>query len=501
MLRRMLTCGLVIAGLASPQQPITFRYFYDDTGQLIKVVDSTGVVIEYVYDAVGNMLEVKRSTVAPAGLSIFSFTPAQGGPLTTVTVYGQGFSPTPALNTVRIGGVAATVVSATPTVLVIIVPAGAPAGPVSVTVGGVTATSSTAFGVQPVPVITSVSQKYLTAGNSVSGFQVNGVNLSGASFAFVPAYVPALLTTESVSISPLGTSASMTVNVSPSAFGTFTIVATNSFGSSTAFPSSANSVGIITTPNADSDGDGLADGLEGLIGTDPFNPDTDGDGFGDGVEVVAGSDPLNPASTPLTGSRSGDVTSQPFSASNFFVPLRTVAVDGPPVSVFNPPQVQQLTLAVESVPFSVSNALVLTSQAPAATGRSVTGQRPSGVPGSPQVPRGRPSPGPTAPWVDSDGDGLSDIEELLLGTNAFDPDSDHDGLTDFEEVRLYFTEPLNRDTDGDGFGDREEVLAGSDPNDRESVPIMVVARGPQAKSQGQGVKHVVADDKATGRKK
>ena len=44
---------------------------------------------------------------------------------------------------------------------------------------------------------------------------------------------------------------------------------------------------------ADTDGDGLADGVEDHYGTDTNNPDTDGDGLSDYVEVVVlGSDPL-----------------------------------------------------------------------------------------------------------------------------------------------------------------------------------------------------------------
>lgn len=45
----------------------------------------------------------------------------------------------------------------------------------------------------------------------------------------------------------------------------------------------------------DSDGDGLTDAEESLLGTDPFNSDTDSDGYGDGVEVEAGYDPLKPS--------------------------------------------------------------------------------------------------------------------------------------------------------------------------------------------------------------
>lgn len=66
--------------------------------------------------------------------------------------------------------------------------------------------------------------------------------------------------------------------------------------------------------------------------------------------------------------------------------------------------------------------------------------------------------------IDSDGDGLTDKEELALGTNPFNPDTDGDGLTDGEEVhgvtmngKLIKTNPLNPDTDGDGLTDGAEV--------------------------------------------
>ncbi len=58
---------------------------------------------------------------------------------------------------------------------------------------------------------------------------------------------------------------------------------------------------------------------------------------------------------------------------------------------------------------------------------------------------------------DSDGDGLTDAEELILGTDPHNPDTDGDGLTDGEEVKIYKTDPLNPDTDYDGLTDGEEV--------------------------------------------
>jgi hypothetical protein len=44
----------------------------------------------------------------------------------------------------------------------------------------------------------------------------------------------------------------------------------------------------------DSDGDGLSDGEEAELGTDPDNPDSDGDGVLDGNEVTVGTDPTTP---------------------------------------------------------------------------------------------------------------------------------------------------------------------------------------------------------------
>lgn len=66
--------------------------------------------------------------------------------------------------------------------------------------------------------------------------------------------------------------------------------------------------------------------------------------------------------------------------------------------------------------------------------------------------------------IDSDGDGLSDSDELLHGTNPLLVDTDGDGLSDYDEVMIYKTNPLLVDTDGDGLSDYEEVkIHGTDP--------------------------------------
>lgn len=59
--------------------------------------------------------------------------------------------------------------------------------------------------------------------------------------------------------------------------------------------------------------------------------------------------------------------------------------------------------------------------------------------------------------LDTDGDGLTDIEETQLGTNPNNPDSDGDNITDFTETRGNNpTNPLERDTDHDGLADGVE---------------------------------------------
>ena len=70
------------------------------------------------------------------------------------------------------------------------------------------------------------------------------------------------------------------------------------------------------------------------------------------------------------------------------------------------------------------------------------------------------------PDVDSDldGDGLSDAQENLLGTDPTLKDSDGDGLDDGEEVYEYKTDPTLKDTDGDGLDDQQELEdTGSNP--------------------------------------
>ena len=75
---------------------------------------------------------------------------------------------------------------------------------------------------------------------------------------------------------------------------------------------------------------------------------------------------------------------------------------------------------------------------------------------------------------DTDVDGLTDAEELSLGTEPYVRDTDRDGLLDGHEVHALLSDPLDPDTDGDLHGDGTEVAEGSDPLDPLSVPVLVV---------------------------
>jgi len=106
--------------------------------------------------------------------------------------------------------------------------------------------------------------------------------------------------------------------------------------------------------------------------------------------------------------------------------------------------------------------------------------------------------------ADSDGDRLPDSVELIYGLSISLSDSDGDGVSDYDEVcfdgncSAYDPYDLNAnptgtdlnanilDTDGDGVNDATEVLAGTDPLDPASFPVR-----PDGDISGDGVVDVV----------
>ncbi len=133
-MRKRILTGLIVLlllGFASPlwaQSGASVQYIYDDLGRLTKVVDPSGNVATYNYDAVGNLLSITRSTSSPSALAIFGFSPAQGSVGQTVAIQGQNFSSTLSANAVQFNGTAATVTAATANSLTVTVPTGATTG-------------------------------------------------------------------------------------------------------------------------------------------------------------------------------------------------------------------------------------------------------------------------------------------------------------------------------------------------------------------------------------
>lgn len=193
---------------------------------------------------------------------------------------------------------------------------------------------------------------------------------------------------------------------------------------------------IVDNPNLDTDGDGITDVNETLAGTDPNNPDTDGDGENDSIEV--GADPSNPLDTD------GDGIIDALDSS-------IIDTDGDGVND-------------EADPANTDPCIPNPNAGPCdQDGDGLTNTQ-EGVAGTdPIVP-------------DTDGDGINDGAEVSAGSDPLDPcdpddssidcqiDTDGDGLTDAFEVTLG-TNPNNPDTDGDGINDGTEVGNGTDPLD------------------------------------
>ncbi len=95
-----------------------------------------------------------------------------------------------------------------------------------------------------------------------------------------------------------------------------------------------------------------------------------------------------------------------------------------------------------------ATALPDTGQTPVPDQQAV---EPTASTAEPPAPDAAPSPG------DTDGDGLSDEDEVALGTDPLNRDFDVDGLLDGREVNQIGTDPLNDDSDGDGLKDGAEV--------------------------------------------
>jgi hypothetical protein len=198
--------------------------------------------------------------------------------------------------------------------------------------------------------------------------------------------------------------------------------------------------GVDCAAGDDDDGDGLTNGQEATLGTDPEKADTDGDGLTDGQEVnTYGTNPLK-ADTDgdgltdnqeVTGSANGAYGNAPTDP--------TVAdTDG-----------DGLTDGAEETTYGTDPNKADTDAGGVDDGTEVAN-------GTNPLDPSDDTPAPPGS-LDSDGDGLTDAQEAQYGTDPHNPDTDSDGLTDGAEVNTYGTNPLKADTDGDGVNDGDEV--------------------------------------------
>jgi len=255
---------------------------------------------------------------------------------------------------------------------------------------------------------------------------------------------------------------------------------------------------IALDPAKDQDGDGLKNGQEVTLGTDPWNPDSDGDGMHDGYEQWHQFSPLviEVGSKGPTGDFDGDgvknlaeqnlgrtakLRSESFLINptnpgpNGFI-ARWFGVSTFWYTIEYSTNLLQWTrypwgFMGENAELSVdvaawygaplpSRLFVRLNWGPAAT-EDIDGD---GLAAAAEFAFGSD---PTR--ADTDGDGLDDGVEQTLGTDPNDTDTDDDGIPDQQET-TGGTNPTLHDTDGDGSSDGAEVNAGKNPNSSASFP-------------------------------
>jgi len=257
--------------------------------------------------------------------------------------------------------------------------------------------------------------------------------------------------------------------------------------------------------NRDSDSDNLRDSDEIIYGSDPQNADTDGDGVLDGNEVYTYNTSAITADTdndgmpdgyeiqlnqnPLINDATADVDTDGISNINEYIAGSGLINVAPDLTITQ----QNLTLNIgDTLILSATVSDVIDGDLSASVNWSdsgsvntATGLSFGFVPqqGVHQISAQVTDSGgltstasitvtvldPTL--TDSDADGLTDEQEVALGTDINNVDTDADTLNDGAEVNLYLTNPLSADTDNDGMPDAFEVANNLNANDATDASL------------------------------
>lgn len=258
--------------------------------------------------------------------------------------------------------------------------------------------------------------------------------------------------------------------------------------------------------NDDLDCDDLTDDAElNVYGTDKNDSDTDDDGFCDGQEVLAGTNPLDHSSFPsgLASDIDGDGLADSKEEQTFlaawpfgFPPqLATETVTSPvefdtdhdgvqdlaelalgldPVQRFLPP-----TPGVEANVWSPAGNSGTTRESDRFSAAYMAADRDQDL----LFDEYERSVGMDPSDPDMDKDGIRDGLEIRDGTDPRashryeSADTDGDGLSDYEEVNFYGTDPNNADTDKDSLPDGFEIRAGLNPHTARTYSLTASGSG------------------------
>lgn len=199
----------------------------------------------------------------------------------------------------------------------------------------------------------------------------------------------------------------------------------------------------------DTDGDGLTDAEELVLGTDPFDIDSDDDGISDGEEV------LTTLTDPTLCDTDGDGLTDGLELS---VTAPLADPDGPGGPLLGTDVSPGSCFRADTDPSTSTDPLVANTDGDGgAADPCLDGDEDANRNGAVDVGETDPNADDCPAAGDTDGDGLTDAEEAVLGTDPFDIDTDDDGISDGDEVRITLTDPVVCDTDGDGLPDGLEL--------------------------------------------